>query len=551
MPRRAFLQVAGASAAAMATSGADAKAESATQPSDNRRAPLAAAYGLDRLYDASEPYVLQPGPHLFVDWRYVSAGGISWQDPQGKPVHYFTDKDPKDVTWKAGRAPYGIKLVNQKATKIGPIIPNDREWEYCIYSYLSLFDLGGKFGLWYEVVPPGEIGRNDIFGSHQDLLCYAESTDGVNWNKPELGLVEYNGSNKNNIVFNFSGAYYKTGHGINVWIDLSAPANERFKCVFMCFPPGEEIFERMAKERPISVSRWGRRKHSAIQFGSSPDGFHWSFNDKIAMVHMSDTETICYYDEFIKRYVGYFRTSCMGRRAIGRSESTDLYDWPTPETVLWAHGDDEADQDYYNNSRCMYPGTKDMHLMFPTIYHRRTESCTLRMASSLEGMFWQWVPGGDVVGYGATGEWDAECIFGGCGLVEIPGDRVVFPFTGYEYAHKFPRYPRAGQIGLASWKKERLCALQCDEEGEFWTNQMSLPGKTLYLNFETRQAGYIRVEVMDVEGRKIDDCDPLSGDKIKSPVTWHGESALNVPEGKPAVLHFRMRAAKLFSFEIK
>jgi hypothetical protein len=136
-------------------------------------------------------------------------------------------------------------------------------------------------------------------------------------------------------------------------------------------------------------------------------------------------------------------------------------------------------------------------------------------------------------------------------LVEIPGERVVFPFTGYEFAHKYPRWPRAGQVGLACWKKERLCALEADAEGEFWTHRSLLPGQTLYLNFETRQAGYIKVEVVDVEGRKLEDCDPLVGDQIKQAVTWKGETGLKVPEGKAASLRFRMRAAKLFSFEVK
>jgi hypothetical protein len=162
------------------------------------------------------------------------------------------------------------------------------------------------------------------------------------------------------------------------------------------------------------------------------------------------------------------------------------------------------------------------------------------------------VPGNrDVVDHGAPGSWDGECVFGGCGLVEIPGDRVVLPYTGYQYAHKFPRWPRAGQVGLAVWKKERLCALECDDEGEFWTHACLLPGQTLYLNYETTQTGFIRVEVDQVDGRALEDCDPLNGDKIKSPVTWRGESALRVPDGQPAILHFRMRSAKLYSFEIK
>ena len=32
------------------------------------------------------------------------------------------------------------------------------------------------------------------------MTCYAESKDGIHWKKPELGLVEFNGSKANNIV---------------------------------------------------------------------------------------------------------------------------------------------------------------------------------------------------------------------------------------------------------------------------------------------------------------------------------------------------------------
>jgi hypothetical protein len=37
--------------------------------------------------------------------------------------------------------------------------------------------------------------------SSQEVTCYAESEDGINWKKPRLGLFEVNGSSANNIVF--------------------------------------------------------------------------------------------------------------------------------------------------------------------------------------------------------------------------------------------------------------------------------------------------------------------------------------------------------------
>ena len=35
---------------------------------------------------------------------------------------------------------------------------------------------------------------------HQPYTCYAERRDEIRWTKPKLGLVEFNGSKRNNIV---------------------------------------------------------------------------------------------------------------------------------------------------------------------------------------------------------------------------------------------------------------------------------------------------------------------------------------------------------------
>ena len=39
------------------------------------------------------------------------------------------------------------------------------------------------------------------------MTCYAESKDGIHWTKPDLGLFEFDGSKKNNIVWDGPGAH--------------------------------------------------------------------------------------------------------------------------------------------------------------------------------------------------------------------------------------------------------------------------------------------------------------------------------------------------------
>src|ERR1051325_1369881 len=104
MARRTVFQLAGPSVPAAAAPSALGQPQPASRISDvssSARPSATAAYGYDTLYDASQPYILHPGPHLFLDWRYVSGGGIGWRGADGKPIHYFASKEPKGVTFSA------------------------------------------------------------------------------------------------------------------------------------------------------------------------------------------------------------------------------------------------------------------------------------------------------------------------------------------------------------------------------------------------------------------------------------------------------------------
>ena len=72
----------------------------------------------------------------------------------------------------------------------GPGTPDSQMVKY----YGAVCEVGDELRLWY-------LGHGDIDGEPTPAqVCYAVSSDGVNWEKPELGLVEFNGSKRNNIL---------------------------------------------------------------------------------------------------------------------------------------------------------------------------------------------------------------------------------------------------------------------------------------------------------------------------------------------------------------
>jgi len=193
-----------------------------------------------------------------------------------------------------------------------------------------------------------------------------------------------------------------------------------------------------------------------------------------------------------------------------------------------------------------------MHLMVATVFKRHTDSCDLSLASSMDGKHWTWLPGGPVVEPGPDGSWDGGAIFGGIGLTEIPGNRVVSPYIGYQYpTSSRVMTPHMGRIGLAIWPSERLAAIVADEDGEFVTTPLASQGTKLFLNFQTKRNGYVKVAVNGANGRTIEACDPMFGDALEHQVTWKGEGTIGIEPGKSFDLHFKLRAAKLFSFELR
>src|SRR5437879_3413876 len=85
---------------------------------------------------------------------------------------------------------------------------------------------GGRYRIWYHSVarvPPHEMAAAGVWGKGSErgffpdrypgairetqtaMVGYAESADGLKWDRPNLGLIEWQGSKDNNMCFDGSG----------------------------------------------------------------------------------------------------------------------------------------------------------------------------------------------------------------------------------------------------------------------------------------------------------------------------------------------------------
>lgn len=81
-----------------------------------------------------------------------------------------------------------------------PVLPRGPEGapdSWAVQFYGSVIQDQGKYRMWYVAVDDNQDDKNRYA---RWRAAYAESQDGVNWVKPNLGLVEYNGNKDNNLI---------------------------------------------------------------------------------------------------------------------------------------------------------------------------------------------------------------------------------------------------------------------------------------------------------------------------------------------------------------
>jgi hypothetical protein len=136
--------------------------------------------------------------------------------------------------------------------------------------YGSVLHIGGKFRMWY-------LGMFEPTWDHRTTgwwrpMCYAESDDGVRWTKPELGLVEFNGSRKNNICLIESDppSLSRVNDFLTVLHEPDDPdPRRRYKCAFIAHMPFEDVRGGRSGIGPHE------RRWCAFVCATSSDGLRW------------------------------------------------------------------------------------------------------------------------------------------------------------------------------------------------------------------------------------------------------------------------------------
>lgn len=452
-------------------------------------------------------------------------------------------------------------LHQLKRHSANPLIQCDKPWEGTVaYCSVHRDAKTGRFQMWYQAWP----------GCY---LCYATSKDGLEWNKPSLGLVEHKGSKENNLLL-------KIGYGGGVLYDsFDSDASRRYKFAYwdhngtcVAFSP-DGIHWKKHPDNPVILGSHGPyiqpplADDPRIKTGK-PVGPPLSTSDVTDPIW--DPVTDCY-AIYAKTWLDGPDGTMHWKRAVVRTQSEDFIHWSKPVLVAapGEHDDPMGEGSLARTAAGGGTGRKQLHggpafvyngMYFTTLQVQDAEgtgNMPLELAISRDGTHFL-RPFRDVHFLPALDDktrFDASLIWSNATPI-VYDDEIHFYYGAYGCEWNHIDGDQISGIGLATMPRDRFAGVRPTEHvGQITMKEIDLSDVvSMTLNADASQ-GTIRVEILNADGYRMpgftkDDAVPIEGDDLRHAVKWKDADLKDLPEGKYR-LRIHLKDAEVFAVELR
>ena len=361
-----------------------------------------------------------------------------------------------------------------------------------------------------------------------EAILYATSKDGVHWEKPKLGLVEFGGNKRNNIVVRGpSGAgVYKDSHEKN-------PAR-RYKAFY--------------------AAQFGYMQ--LIRF--SPDGLNWGPEIRCPEIAIqSDCHANMVWSPELQKYVGivrhYDRFPIVGNRKIARTESADSLKWTHAELIIEGTPKNQMHDMVIFRAGGVFLGLLGV-MDYPSVKSMEGVRQQIELAWSPDSHTWHRVLPGTPL------------------IANSPAKAKEYGTMPYDWGAMFPSQPviRENEVQIFygasdwyffDWRKSGLALATLRPDG--WagfapddttkhavitTTPVSPTGSQLRVSADVQNGGWLRATVLDAEGKQLATSQAITRTGSDAIVNWDRNFQLSTAEGKRVRLKFEFAKAKLYSF---
>lgn len=500
--------------------------------------------------------------------------------------------------WVIEMTHYATRTLHQPQRRPEPMIKADRPWEKVLYFRTNTWNVHldpqeNVFKCWYEDIAwdyeafmgrqHGVSGSTTPVSLHDTMdsrYLYAQSADGIQWDKPELDHRRVDGRRTNICLGN---EQVGKVHACTVLQDpIDQDPQKRYKALFW-------------NERP---DLWGR---TVAAF--SADGRSWRLYDEPVEIgehqgHLTGDVIILTADPVSGLYHLDTRDRAMVERPlnpgnpypgswgfpqypgdpwritvrnISSTVSDNILTWPSMRQMLVPDdGDDNLDFEYYGMTRFRIG---DLWLAFAVVARRVANTQEIHLIYSRDGFHWQRT--GEHQPFMAprgAGHWDAF-MTETCSPPLLLDDEIRIYYAGANVHHDIWMFgekegvdhaeARSGwgggntALGLATLRPEGFVSIDTGiRDGILITCPFVSDGTRLLVNAACDEGGYLDVELVDadddvVPGYERAACDTFSGDAPRHVVTWRGRSALpQAVLARGAKLRFWSRRCCLYAFRV-
>ena len=396
----------------------------------------------------------------------------------------------------------------------------------------TVIKIGDQYRMWYT-------GWDE---DKQRQVCYAISTDGINWEKPKLGLVNYRGNTQNNLV-------QLDGSGSKEGVGTYGNGSMRGASAWVLYEPEDPNPERRFKMiREVTPSQ------NLAAF--SADGLKWKSMSPDSVIQGSGLEPSglikfngCYY---LNGHGGPIPHPVPGarKRMMVTFASYDFENWtraghvsfrrdPLPPRAPQSFSGHEGEQIHQGASLW---DRGNVILGFYGQYHnstndRRTSTCDLGLVISSDAVhFKEPIPDFKILPAYEEDDGAEARLTQGQGFENI-GDRTVL-YYGI-WTAQVPDGPTG--VRIATWERDRLGyfspAPEITEAHCISTPIKVSAGSRVFVNVDGLSAkSRISVELLDEQFRPIPgysgaDCVPLENSGLRQVVAWKGKESLETMDG--------------------
>jgi len=465
----------------------------------------------------------------------------------------------------------GVRLDVCQPAKAGPVLSQQTPWESHYMTPHSLVHFDGEYLLYYLVYIVND-------GPHRMATCLATSRDGLFWERPELGQVEYASSKANNII--------AVSNTVTVAVDPIAPAERRFLMT------GTD--SRTKPDAPGYVKE-------SLALHTSPDGRVWTQASPALCGFSCDSTNQILYDSAKGKYVAYLR-AFPGRRAVAYYEPPSLFEpWPISPAES-NKGEVHATIDSQHRSiyivdempiaidgsdthQVYNPGVVPMqglYLAFPHIFRifpgpqhpdatRFSDSelyeywndgmVAPRLYVSEDGISFRPIGESPYIDLGLGNDLDTRQVRMVPEMIDR-GDEIWQYYGGQQTGHRLAladgiRPRKKSAVMRAVQRRDGFVGMEAScGSGNVVTTPVKCTGENLCVNYDAGAWGEVRVELLGgdgspVHGYSLSDGATLVGNEVYGQVQWADRRDMGPLVGREVRVRFCLETAKVFSFKFE